>query len=116
MPKYDIPFETDNDIDGLKKKIYKLLPVIEGRDISGKVIYDEITARVNFRKNLIVLINKVAGASVIWFENPQWREILYQLQGLLAYDYPHEQVRQIIFYCTNDLCEKMKLKEGVRSG
>jgi hypothetical protein len=42
--------------------------------------------------------------------------MLLQLEGLLKFDYPHEQFRQIIFYCTNDLCEKMKLREGMRDG
>lgn len=114
MPKYNISFTSEKEINILRNQIWKLLPVIEGRDINGKVIYEEIVARTNFRKNLILLINKVAGAGSIWFENQYWRDILYQLQGLLAYDYPHDQVKQIIFYCTNELCEKMK--EWIRSG
>ena len=114
MPKYNMPSNNNQEIKVLKNQVFKLLPILEGKDIRGNIIYDELTARTNFRKNLVILINKVAGASGIWFENQYWSDLLYQLNGLLAYDYPHDQVRQIIFYCTNELCEKMK--EGIRGG
>lgn len=114
MPKYNISLTSEKEINILRNQVWKLLPIIEGKDVSGKIVCDELTARNNFRKNLIILINKLLGASEIWFESQYWRDFLYQMQGLLAYDYPHDQVRQIVMYCTNELCEKMK--EGIRSG
>jgi hypothetical protein len=116
MPKYNMKFSTDREIHSLQNQIFKLLPLYEGIDMSGKVIYDEINAHINFKKNLTLLINKVVGASSIWFENQYFADLLYQLEGLSKYDYSHAEIRQIIFYCTNDLCEKMKLMEGVRNG
>ena len=113
MPKYNM-LKSEKEIERLQNQIYKLLPISEGKDINGKVVYDEFDSKVHFKKNLVILNNKILGASKIWFENQYWRDLIYQIEGLLAYDYSHDQIKQTIFYCRNDLCEKMK--EEVRSG
>jgi hypothetical protein len=66
MPKYDL-LNTDKNIDNLKNQIFKLMPIREGKNLKGEIVYDDFTAYIHYKKNLTLLINKVLGASEIWF-------------------------------------------------
>lgn len=95
-------------ITSLRNRIWKLLPIYEGRDKDKRIVLPADKAYSNFYKNLEKLILEVSGASEIWFENSYYIELLYLLTGMktfLAED--HARIKSIVTHCT-DLCEKIK--------
>ena len=95
-------------ITSLRNRVWKLLPIYEGRDKDKKIVMSADKAYDNFYKNLEKLILEVSGASEIWFENSYYIELLYLLTGMktfLAED--HARIKSIVTHCT-DLCEKIK--------
>jgi len=95
-------------LTSLRNRIWKLLPIYEGKDKSGKVVIQFDKAYDNFYKNLEKLVLEMSGANEIWYDNAEYVELLYLLTGMktfLAED--HDRIKYIIVHCA-DLCEKMK--------
>ena len=121
------PKDYNKSITALRDKIWKLLPIYEGRDRDGYISIPQMQAYKNYCKNLDRLIIQVQGAEKIWFENTFFTELACLLKGLEGKFPPievmikqddlnskkqHAELKSIITHCT-DLCEKMKVKEEV---
>lgn len=92
----------------LRNRCWKLLPIYEGKDINGEVIYSREESVILFRKNLNRLVTEVSGAANIYFENSRYQELLNLLAGMNMYgEDSHETVRDILLHCCN-ICEDMK--------
>lgn len=95
-------------ITSLRNRVWKLLPIYEGRDKDKKIVMSADKAYDNFYKNLEKLILEVSGASEIWFENSYYIELLYLLTGMKTFvAEDHARIKSIVTHCT-DLCEKIK--------
>lgn len=103
-------------LTSLRNRIWKLLPIYEGKDKSGQVVLPFEKAYCNFYKNLEKLILEISGANEIWYETSEYVELLYLLTGMktfLAED--HDRIKSIVVHCA-DLCEKMKKRSDVIYG
>jgi hypothetical protein len=120
------PKDYNKSIVALRDKIWKLLPIYEGRDRDRYISIPQAQAYKNYCKNLNRLIIQVQGAEKIWFENTFFTELVCLLTGLEGKFYPiepqtirdierinkqHEELKSTITHCT-DLCQKMKVAEG----
>ncbi len=106
------PKAYNKSLTSLRNKIWKLLPIYEGRDRDGFIAVSSEQAYNNYCKNLQRLVLQVTGAEKIWFENPYYTELTCLLTGLeknSSID-KHDELKDIITHCTA-LCEKMKVGE-----
>lgn len=95
-------------LTSLRNRIWKLLPIYEGKDMSGRITISEMAAYKNFKKNLQKVTIEVYGANDILFQNTQFVQLLCLLQGLESVKIDeHEKVKNIVKHCA-DLCEKIK--------
>jgi len=109
--KYELDFTSQNKLEyftNLRNKIWKLLPIYEGRDKDKKIVYDSKEAYSNFYQSLARIITEVLGLKSVYYENAQYAELLYILEGMKTFsEAEHDRVKDIVLYCCN-LCEKMK--------
>lgn len=113
--EYNVDISTkayNKSLTSLRNKIWKLLPIYEGKDRDGKETIPLSQAYENYRKNLSRLIVQVTGAEKIWFEKPYYTELSCLLVGLERNFIlnQHDEIKTIIAHCT-DLCERMKERE-----
>ena len=95
-------------LTSLRNRIWKLLPIYEGKDKSGKVVMEFEKAYANFYKNLEKLVVEMSGANEIWYDNGEYHELLYLLTGMKTFTAEdHDRIKTIVVHCA-DLCEKMK--------
>ena len=119
------PKAYNRSITSLRDKIWKLLPIYEGRDRDGYLSIPQEQAYKNYCKNLERLTVQVRGAEKIWFETTYFTDVMCLLTGLEGKFIPipiitkqddlnskkqHAELKSIITHCT-DLCEKMRVKE-----
>ena len=106
---YDIDVKSFyKALTSLRNRIWKLLPIYEGKDKQGGVIIPPETAYRNFKKNLQKLTVEVNGANDIFFSSSYFVQLLCLLQGLDSVTIDeHEKVKNIVTHCA-DLCEKIK--------
>jgi len=106
------PKAYNKTLDALINKIYKLLPIYEGRDRDGYISISAIQAYNNFSKNLKRVILEVSGAEKIWFENSYYTEIYCLLVGLEKEfaENQHSELKSTIMHCIA-LCKKMRVDE-----
>ena len=72
-------------LTSLRNRIWKLLPIYEGKDKSGKVVIQFDKAYDNFYKNLEKLVLEMSGANEIWYDNAEYVELLYLLTGMKGF-------------------------------
>ena len=100
-------------LTSLRNRIWKLLPIYEGKDKSGNIVIPFEKAYCNFYKNLEKIIIEISGANEIWYENSEYIELLYLLVGMKSFlAEEHDRIKSIVVHCS-DLCEKMKQRSGV---
>lgn len=119
------PKDYNKSITALRDKIWKLLPIYEGRNRDGYISVPQEQAYRNYCKNLERLTVQVRGAEKIWFENTYFTEVMCLLTGLegkfspiaietrqddLSAKKQHAELKSVITHCA-DLCEKMKVRE-----
>jgi len=98
-------------LTSLRNRIWKLLPIYEGRDKQGGIVIPPDIAYKNFKKNLQKLVIEVYGANDIFFSNTYFVQLLCLLQGLESINIDeHEKVKIVVTHCA-DICEKIK-EEG----
>jgi hypothetical protein len=85
-------------------RVYKCIPVLEGRDFSGRVVYLENISKENFQKYLSKLILEIYGNSDLFFLNEKPVRILGILEGTIKEDPDNfAKIRSNIFDCTSIL-------------
>jgi hypothetical protein len=99
---------SDKMLISLRNRIWKLLPIYEGKNKEGIIILTNSKAYNNYKKNLDKLIIEVWGASEIWFANHNFVQLLCLLQGMKTItEDDHDRLKTTVTHCT-DLCEKMR--------
>lgn len=100
-------FINDNKFSYLKKlvgKVYKLLPIYEGKDFYGKIVCSPDEALYNFKKQLILLETEIIGLNL---QDDKVEELLILIQGMKRYEVgQHTEVK----YCTMkalNICKKI---------
>ena len=85
----------------LSGRIYKCLPILEGKDLSGRVVYLPEIAKENFRKHTSKLLIEIYGNSAIFFTTENSMQIIGLLRGMLMeIDIENRpEIRTIIFDC-----------------
>ena len=92
----------DVDYSLISKKIYKLLPIYEGKIKGSDVKVDKSKAYENFIKNLDILILEVRGILSKIEIASNLPEVYVLLEGLKGVDKDsHDEVRNAILHCTN---------------
>lgn len=87
----------------LRNRVWKLIPIYEGKDKDGNVVCDEIEALIRFKKNLNRILTEIDGAYEN-SENPRYFELMNILKGLENYGCgKHDEMRDIVFYCCDIL-------------
>lgn len=97
----------------LSKRVFKSIPILEGKDLHGRVIYPVKIAEENFKKHVSKLLVEIYGNSSIFFSNEYSIEIIGLLKSLLM-DIDIEDrppVRGIIFDCISLLDKVIKITE-----
>ena len=90
------------DYFDLGKKVYKLLPIYEGKVKGTDTKLDKEVALNNFIKNLDVLTSEIRGmfSKVEFHKNLS--EVYIALEGLKGIDgNAHEAVRNVVLHCVN---------------
>lgn len=91
---------------GLSDRCWKLLPIFEGIDTKGVVIFDEKTALKNFEKNLDCLLIEIKGSIANYGTNSYCEQVLNLLAGLQQeQNRSHSTVKSVAIRCFN-LCRK----------
>lgn len=92
--------------DLISKKIYKLLPIYEGKVKGSDVKLQKDIAYGNFIKNLDVLTSEIRGVFAEAEIHKNLSEAYVALLGLKGIDGDsHEAVRNVILHCVNLLNE-----------
>lgn len=100
----DMTFENRPYNICLRDRVWKLLPVYEGKDKDGRVICEKEEALKRFKKNLNRVITEINGAESIFSDNNRYIELVNILNGLKFYDSEkHDELKDIIFYCCDIL-------------
>ena len=84
------------------RKVYKLLPIFEGKVRDSEEKVDKDIALSNFFKNLDVLTTEIRGvlSKVVFHQNLS--EVYIALEGLKGIDKTeHETVRSVVLHCVN---------------
>lgn len=98
--------QTKEYYKGLGDRCWKLLPIFEGIDTKGKIIFAEETAHKNFEKNLDCLLIELKGAMANYGTNSYCEQILNLLAGLKQEENcSHSMVKSVAVRCFN-LCQK----------
>lgn len=107
MPnKYDFA-PSDKYLVHLRNKIWKLLPIYEGKDNTGEIVSSREKAYEKFYLSLSRLLVELTGAKNIEADNGYYVELIYLLEGMLSFsEDEHDRVRDIVLHCCN-LCEKI---------
>lgn len=91
---------------GLGDRCWKLLPIFEGVDIKGEIVFDELVAIDNFEKNLSCLIVEIKGAIENYGSNSYCEQVLNLLAGLQSENNrEHKLVKSVTVRCFK-LCRK----------
>lgn len=86
----------------LINQCWKILPIFEGKDIKGNIVYSRDVAYEHYQKHLIFLSTKLLGASKIWQDNQYYVELVYLIEGMKDFKQDdHKQVKYIVNHCTN---------------
>jgi hypothetical protein len=109
---FDKKIDKDKTLVSLRNRVWKLLPIFEGKDKSGNIVFVPDKAYKNYLKNLQKISTEVWGANEILFQDERFVQLLCLLQGLENTTVEdHAKIKTIITHCT-DLCEKMRVKDG----
>ena len=89
----------------LRDRVWKLLPVYEGKDKDGKIVCEKEEALKRFKKNLNRVLTEIKGAEVVFSgDNNRYIELVNILSGLNFYDSnKHDELKDVIFYCCDIL-------------
>lgn len=114
--KLDIIIPKEIMLDYFKKlpnKIFKILPIYEGKDIyTNNINCDSITAYGNYQSYLDTFTIELSGASNIFPHTSKFIEILALIEGMKTIkEYEHKKVKKIVFKCINKC--KLIYKEEV---
>lgn len=91
---------------GLSDRCWKLLPIFEGIDTKGNVVFNELDAIKNFEKNLSCLIIEIKGAVENYGTNSYCEQVLNLLAGLQCEsNREHDTVKSVTVRCFK-LCRK----------
>lgn len=107
MPnKYD--FNPSNKyMTHLRNKIWKLLPIYEGKNNKGEIVESREKAYEKFYLSLSRLLVELTGAKNIEVDSGYYVELIYLLEGMKTFsENEHSRVRDIILHCCS-LCEKI---------
>ena len=104
---------------GFQKRIFKCLPIFEGKDVSCRVVFLPEIAKDNFRRLVGKLLVELYGNSAIFFNSEHGGQLSGLLRGMLM-DIDIENkpdIRSLVFECMT-LMEKMikESKEGEDCG
>jgi len=104
----------NNIQQGLVGKIYKLLPIYEGKLLDKTELLDRITSYNNFQKNINMVILYLVGIKNRYGDNKYIENIITTLSGLKTIGKDnHSVVRTTIFACVK-MAEKMADEYGLR--
>ena len=88
----------------LRNRIWKLIPIYEGKDKNGTVFCEEKVALYNFKKNLNRICTEISGGKNLNPNNPRYVELLNILEGMRGYDTGmHDEVKDVVYYCCDIL-------------
>jgi len=91
---------------GLSDRCWKLLPIFEGIDTKGIIIFERTEAIRNFEKNLSCLLIEIKGSITNYGTNNYCEQIVNLLTGLQQEeDRSHSTVKNVVVRCCN-LCRK----------
>ena len=100
-------FTTRDKIAYLNKavgKIFKLLPIYEGKDIYGNVVCTPDEAKINFQKQIVLLETELMGLD---FSDSKINDLMLLLSGMKRYDVgQHTEVKCCVIKAIN-LCKKI---------
>lgn len=97
-----------NSLSILINQCWKALPIFEGKNKEGEVVYSRDEAYNNYQKHLTFLSTKLTGASKLWQDNQYYLELLYMIEGMKSFSPDeHDRVKYIVNHCT-DLINNMK--------
>lgn len=103
---------------GFQKRLYKTLPILEGKDISGRVVFLPEIAKENFQKHVGKLLVEVYGNSSLFFTLETGGQLVGLLRGMLL-DIDIENapaVRSLVFDCMTLIEKNMKHIQREREG
>jgi hypothetical protein len=85
----------------LSGRVYKTLPIIEGKDLSGKIVFLPETAKENFKKHISKLLVEIHGNSDIFFDTEYAVEVRGILRSMLMeVDIDNKpEIRTLVFDC-----------------
>ena len=99
----------------LSSRIYKCLPILEGKDLSGRIVYLPEIGQENFKKHVAKILIEIYGNASIFFCTEYSAQILGLLRSLLMeIEITNKpQIRTVVFDCMS-LLEKVisQIKEG----
>ena len=109
--KYNLPIGKqcfEDYIDRLIGKLFKILPIYEGKAIYKEIIYTPEQAYQHYKIHLEEVIVEIVGDYYLYNNNSKFLELLSILEGLknVGID-EHQTVRAMVFKCTN-LCSELK--------
>lgn len=103
----------ENEIDeekyfaSLKNRIWKLLPIFEGKGMDRKIVYSREEAYEKYQLYLLRVLTELDGAKNINKNNGYYAELYYLLEGMKDFSCDeHDRVRDIVLHCCG-LCEKL---------
>jgi len=99
----------------LSSRIYKSLPIVEGKDLEGRVVSPIEIARKNFKKHISKMLLEIYGNSSIFFSTEYAIEVSGLLRGMLMeIDIENKpEIRTLVFDCISLLNKGIKkLEEG----
>lgn len=91
----------------IKGKIFKILPIYEGKQLNNTVVFDKITAEINLNKYLKKLNLELEGLIYQVEENSKSYYALYDINniilGLKIVELDHDLVKSSVFRCISIL-------------
>lgn len=103
-------FNEKDYMMSLKNRIWKLLPIYEGKNLDKKVVCTREEAYNNFYMYLSRITTELVGAKNINKDNGYYAELLYLLEGMKEFsEDEHDRVRDIVLHCCN-LCDKFEVE------
>ncbi len=104
---------------GFQRRVFKSLPIFEGKDMSGRVVYLPEIAKDNFRRHVGKLLVELYGNSSIFFSTEHGGQLAGLLRGMLMEINIESKpdVRSIVFECMTIMERIIKTtKEGEDCG